>query len=242
MKKIIFCCKAFIIKAFRLLICLVKNGQTCAVCGSKSFFYPVCNKCARKYFTLPVKKDDGAGIKRKTIDFHHVDENHSLFSYRLWNKELLFLWKIESLRCLSSFFAAIFARNLRIQGMDFIVPVPPRPGKIQKKGWDQIDETSSYLECIYGFKVLRILERVSVIQQKKLKKQERIEQTQFSYRLIKEEELNKIRRQLGGRLPSSVCIIDDVCTTGSTLENCARLLKTTGEIEEVYSMTLFIVD
>ena len=152
------------------------------------------------------------------------------------------MWKINSVRSLSPFFAGIFARKLKALGFEYLVPVPPRPGKIRKNGWDQIDELCKFLEYFYGFKILRLLERLSSFQQKKLKKEERIEKSQSSYRLIGEEKLEKVRKKRGGILPSSVCIIDDVCTTGSTLENCGRLLKSLLEIKEVHSMTLFIVD
>ncbi|MBQ5473006.1 MAG: hypothetical protein IIT58_13525, partial [Treponema sp.] len=39
----------------------------------------------------------------------------------------------------------------------------------------------------------------------------------------------------------NVCIIDDVITTGSTIECCARILKNHGA-KKVYAISLFIVD
>jgi predicted amidophosphoribosyltransferase len=42
-------------------------------------------------------------------------------------------------------------------------------------------------------------------------------------------------------LPEAVVLADDVLTTGSTIEACARELKRLG-IKQVFSITLFIVD
>lgn len=116
-------------------------------------------------------------------------------------------------------------------GPFFIVPVPPRRGKIKENGWDQVQELSEFLEYKYDFDVLRIMERRSSVQQKTLDRNERLETIGKSYFVKKE--VNQI--------PESVCIIDDVMTTGATLESCAEKLKEAG-VKKVYAVTLFSVD
>lgn len=112
-----------------------------------------------------------------------------------------------------------------------IVPVPPRKGKIRKNGWDQIEELCSFLEKRYGLKVFRLLERNTSGQQKKLSRQQRLESIKTAYSL----------KPGIFKLPQSVCLIDDVCTTGSTLESCAEILKKAG-VQKVNAVTLFTVD
>ena len=164
-----------------------------------------------------------------------------LFSYRLWNRELMFRWKMQEERIYSALFARLLCGVLRKRGDKVIVPVPPRKGKIRKKGWDQIEELSAFLERRYGFRVLRILERNTCGQQKKLSRLKRLESIKTAYSLCSPEILEHALKPLKGRLPESVCLIDDVCTTGSTLESCAEILKTAG-IKKVNAVTLFTVD
>ena len=246
MKKILFELKQIIITAFRLLYVFISGGESCAICGKKVFTRPVCKECMARYFS--VKKimelercrccgkvliclNGKCSVCRENPVLKSTDSVLPLFSYRLWNKELMFRWKMQDERRLSPIFASLLAQALRLAGETFIVPVPPRKGKIRKKGWDQIDELCTFLERRYGFKVLKILERKSSQQQKKLSRAERLEHIKNSY----------VLKVYSGTLPESICLIDDVCTTGSTLESCASVLKAAG-IKRVNAITLFSVD
>lgn len=164
-----------------------------------------------------------------------------LFSYRLWNRELMFRWKMQEERAFSPMFAELLCRVLRKTGDEVLVPVPPRKGKIRKKGWDQIEELCVFLEKRYGFRVLRILERNTANQQKKLSRNQRLESIKTAYSLCKGGILQSALKPFSGHIPETVCLVDDVCTTGSTLESCAEILKKEG-VKTVNAVTLFTVD
>lgn len=172
-----------------------------------------------------------------------------LFSYRLWNRELMFRWKMQGERYFSPLFAGLLAqvlKELKTSELNspcetLIVPVPPRKGKIRKDGWDQIEELCMYLEKRFGFRVLRLLQRNTAWQQKKLSRSERLESIKSAYSLCSPPVLEKILKPLSGKMPEKVCLIDDVCTTGSTIESCARILKDAG-VKKVDAVTLFTVD
>lgn len=256
MNKILFIVKNVIKIVLRLFFSVTNNGNECLVCGSKSFIYPVCKKCIKKYFNINnvlntrrckfcgkelLSEEEICMQCRKDRIVNNVDKLIPLFSYRLWNKELMFYWKSMEIRSLSFLFAKMICEALKKMDISVIVPVPPRPNKIQMKGWDQIQEMSSFLEYVFGFKVLNLLERKTEIQQKKLDRKERLETIGMSYCLKDKKSLDANLKCVGGILPEKVCIIDDVCTTGSTIESCSQLLKKTG-IKSVYAVTLFIVD
>ncbi len=153
----------------------------------------------------------------------------------------MFRWKMQGERSFSPLFARLISNVLRQQGESVIVPVPPRKGKIRKNGWDQIEELCLFLEKRYGFRVLRILERKSKEEQKKLKRTERLESIKSSYSLKNAKEIQGALKPFSGSFPERVCLIDDVCTTGATLESCAEILKKEG-IKTVNAVTLFTVD
>lgn len=199
-------------------------ASRCECCGKVlSSEKNICMKCR----TNPVLKS--------------TDSVFPLFSYRLWNKELMYRWKMQGERSLSAVFARLMSQVLQEKGEIFLVPVPPRKGKIKKNGWDQIEELCTFLERRYCFKVLRILQRNSSKQHKKLNRIERLESIKSSYAFKNQKEITKILKIAGGKMPERVCIIDDVCTTGSTLESCAEILKG-GGIKTVNAVTLFTVD
>ena len=148
---------------------------------------------------------------------------------------------MQAERNFSPLFARLLCEVLKKNGEKFLVPVPPRKGKIRENGWDQIEELCTFLEKRYGFRVLRILERNTKGQQKKLSREKRLESIKTAYSLCPQKAFERALRPLSGRLPERVCLIDDVCTTGSTIESCAEILKKEG-ITTVNAVTLFTVD
>lgn len=255
MKHFVFEVWQKIIFVFRLFYSFLNGGEKCIVCGRTCNVVPVCRECRHNFFDVRlnmeakrcsrcgkilISTEETCSECRETVTLVHTDKVLPLFSYLLWNKEILFMWKINNVRSLSSFFAEKVCEALLMLEITTVIPVPPRPGKIQKNGWDQVDELCKFLEFRYGFTVLKILERTSVNQQKKMNRKERFENMKTAYKLVDEKELAKKLRMFEGAFPSEVCIIDDVCTTGATLERCAEILKGKG-VKKVSAVTLFAV-
>ena len=201
------------------------------------FQSPRCECCGKEQIS-----SKGLCLKcRENPVLKSTDRVFPLLSYRLWNKELMFRWKIQGERVLSPVFARMMFKALKKLDEKILVPVPPRRGKIRKNGWDQIEELCHFLEIRNGFTVLRILERRSRKQHKKLNRSERLETIKSSYAICSKAVLSKELKKTGGELPEEVCLIDDVCTTGATIESCAEILKKEG-VKAVNAVTLFTVD
>ena len=196
-----------------------------------------CSCCGKELVSMKEK----CMVCRENPVLKSTDSVIPLFSYRLWNRELMFRWKMSEERTFSPLFAKLLCEVLRKTGDKVIVPVPPRKGKIRRNGWDQIEELCTFLEKRYGFWVLRILERNTSGQQKKLSRSKRLESIKTAYSMCSVEVLERALKPFNGKFPETVCIIDDVCTTGSTLESCAEILKKEG-IKTVNAITLFTVD
>ncbi len=210
---------------------------------------PVCPECRKTRFSVPppgtgfcsvcgriLVSEKGLCVEcRNGGVLKNVDRIFPIFPYRLWNAELLRRWKMNGERSISEFFSDLMKIRLdQIQGLSggfSIVPVPPRPLKIRREGWDQVEELSVFLEKKHGLSVHRILERRSSVQQKSLDRNGRISRIGLSYFL----------REGVSAVPERICVLDDVVTTGSTLEEIASLLKSFGA-REVMAATLFSVD
>lgn len=235
-------------------VSILLGGEKCLCCSRRTLRIPVCKKCLPQIQSFGFEKScahcgreliSEIGICshcRESPALQSVDGSFSLHGYQLWKKSLLFAWKLEDKRNLSIYFATIFYKKLRALEEEIgfplaVVPVPPRAGKIREKGWDQIEELCFYLEKGWNVKILRLLNRLSHVQQKKLDREQRLEGIDSSYRIKNERQIKKICREV----PKALVLADDVLTTGSTLESCARELKKIG-VEKVYSITLFIVD
>lgn len=254
----------FTSKVFRVIFCLVfvlkyflsvlSGGEKCVSCGKKVFVVPFCSSCIKRFLKRanpllkkckicgkPLVSEIGlCSACKKSPVLKNTDGVYPLLTYRMWKKKLLFSWKMQEKRSLSSFFAMLIKE--KIVELEYenccslpVVPVPPRPGKIREKGWDQIDEICTFLDKGWKIEILKILKRNSKTQQKKLDRVQRLEGIGTAYSLAAERKLSKMK------IPKKVILIDDVLTTGSTVENCAALLKKVG-VEKVFVITLFIVD
>lgn len=254
MNSFLFGVKQKLLFVFRAANMILQGGTECIVCGNSSGMIPLCRKCRESLYDTQevlsrrrcsvcgkelVSEDELCMECRKKKIFENSDRVIPLYDYRLWNKELLFRWKIQEERTLSAFFAEKIYYAVKDTGCQVVVPVPPRKGKIRKKGWDQVDEVCQFLEFRYGLEVLRVLERVSAQEQKKLDRSSRLETIGKSFSLVPEEKLEGILRPYGGSIPSSVCLVDDILTTGATAESCSAILKQ-GGAGKVFVVTLFI--
>lgn len=241
-----FSIKTFL--AFQSSFAYICGGSVCIRCGTYTPCIPLCSECLKYLKDFPPFDENSrckicGKVLVSELDFcsecktepviKNIDSVFPLHTYRLWKKTLLFAWKMEGDRTLSSVFASIIYKALLLKNFEnlVIVPVPPRPRKIRKKGWDQIEELSFMLKKMYGVKIAKLLERVSSKEQKKLNRKERLGSSGAVYKL---KEKIKI-------IPEKVILLDDVVTTGSTLEKCAVLLKSLG-VKNVYAFSLFIVD
>jgi ComF family protein len=212
----------------------------CVLCGvslddAGELKYGLCGQCRA---SLSPPEGDKCALCGKPliseIELCLPCRNGSAFSYdRLWvlypyigkYRELLSAYKFRKNLPVAEFFAEKILDILDdpVLRDAVLVPVPPRPGKIKETGWDQVDYLVKKLEKLKP--VCRCLKRSKSKVQKQLGRSERLENL-------------KGRIGINGTAPKTAIIIDDVMTTGSTMEVCASVLKEKGA-EKVYGLCLF---
>jgi competence protein ComFC len=102
---------------------------------------------------------------------------------------------------------------------DLIVSVPLHPARERERGFNQATLLAELLSRRIAVPLRPVLERIRyTTTQTAHDRAERMENLRHSFRLRKKADVRELR----------VLLIDDVLTTGSTLSECARVLKEAG--------------
>jgi len=222
----------------------------CAICGVPcasidEAWYGLCNECRARieqelaetrametceYCGKPLISEQGRCLSCRRNETKAFDRAIVLFPYAGKYLKLLSSYKFDKHISLGNFFVEVIKRTLEEKNIPVetvIAPVPPRPGKIRKTGWDQVEYLSRLLEKEkhFIFPVIRCLKRLRSKSQKELGRKNR--QTNIKGRILSKK-----------LIPKTALIIDDVITTGSTLDACATALKAAGA-QTVYGLCLF---
>jgi ComF family protein len=116
-------------------------------------------------------------------------------------------------------FAALDDERLRGRQFDIIVPVPLHPARQRERGFNQAALLADLLSVRIAIRRRSLLERIRyTTTQTAFDRAERMENLHNAFRLRKNMDVRGLR----------VLLVDDVLTTGSTLSECARVLKRGG--------------
>jgi ComF family protein len=110
----------------------------------------------------------------------------------------------------------------RVSQADFLIPVPLHPTKQRERGYNQ-----AYYVCLGIAEVTRTPIRSDLLCRRKYT----VSQTQLSFEERRENvgDAFEVRRESRDELAGRSCIlVDDVITTGSTINACARELQNAG--------------
>ncbi len=110
-------------------------------------------------------------------------------------------------------------KRLRDYEFDVVVPVPLHPARQRERGFNQASLLAQLLSAHTSIPCKPVLKRIRyTTTQTALDRSERMENLHNAFRLRKNADVRGLR----------VLLIDDVLTTGSTLSECARVLKRVG--------------
>ena len=147
-------------------------------------------------------------------------------------------FKYKGRREYASFYADELIRlagsYLRYSAPEIFVPVPLHPRRMAVRGYNQAEVIAVELEKRTGIPCISLLKRIrNTLPQKELSSRDRGKNVGSAFAL---SEKNRRRVPV---LPRTVMLVDDIYTTGCTLEGCAKILKKAG-VERVLFLTLCI--
>jgi len=175
---------------------------------------PRCDRCGR-----PLVSEFGTCLECRELPKPSHDGAFLLFRYGGDPLRFMAGYKFGAHRSASVFAAMLIARTIQANrpaiGEGVVVPVPPRPGKLRRTGWDQVSAVARALAVREGLAVDPCLRRLPGRVQKTLDRADRARNMEGAFVCSR-------------RPPERAVLIDDVCTTGATLNACAHSLKAAG--------------
>lgn len=144
-----------------------------------------------------------------------------------WVRELIRLWKFEYVRIGETVLLDVFLRYMQesaIPRIDWaIVPVPLSPRRFNERGFSQTHDLADILSALTEHPmrddVLRHRRKMRKRQADIQSEEKRRAQNLYTYFFVNTD---------GVQVPSHVLLVDDVYTTGATMEGAARVLKEAG--------------
>src|SRR5216110_394636 len=165
-----------------------------------------CANCAHRtiYFDAAVSAYRGRGIVREIIhEFKYGRQIHLRHLVGRWLN------------------SALDDERLRGHRFDVIAPVPLHPARQRERGFNQASLLAELLSAQTSIRCKPLLKRIRyTTTQTALDRSERMDNLHNAFRLRKNADVRGL----------CVLLIDDVLTTGSTLSECARVLKRAGAI------------
>lgn len=209
----------------------VRSGAVCAACRAKISYVqtPVCLRCGKEVMDEEQELcEDCAAHERSFI------RGFPAMNYAEPLPESIADFKYHNRRDYAVFYAQEIVRchgqSILALAPEALVPVPVHRDKLKKRGYNQAEILARALADILHIPVdADIIERrVNTLPQKTLDDAEREKNLKSAF-----QSTDKIVKY------KKVMLVDDIYTTGATIESCTRALKDKG-ITEIYYTSICI--
>lgn len=216
-------------------IVIPKKEKACIDCyeSLKCIVEPRCKKCSKPIVNEEQEYCYDCGKK----NYHYV-KGYALWPYDQKMKRSLADYKYHNRKEYADFyveeFLKIYALEIKRLEVDALIPVPIHRSKLKIRGYNQAEVLACKMGEQLGIKVISnmLLRNKKTLPQKGLSDKERLKNLSKAFLLDNEERklYNDIKK---------VILVDDIYTTGSTIEACTNVLIQSG-MKEVYYISLCI--
>jgi competence protein ComFC len=187
-------------------------------------YLPVCTRCGKPETSGPFCPTCWGWES-------HIDGIRSSFRFDGVIRQAIHEFKYKNLRAIASYLAEFLFHYLQTNFLtgNVLVPVPLHPRRLRDRGYNQSGLLAGELGKLAGIPVEKgclVRSKYSPAQTRSANIEER--------RINVADAFQCVNSSLNG---NRVILIDDVCTSGATLEACATAIKSTGAAS-VWGLTL----
>ena len=209
--------------------------QKCLLCASpQSNIHGLCNPCLNELPWHPASSCPQCGLSSSGLlcgrcissppDF---DATHAVFLYQYPIDMMMQRYKYGNMLNISYTFGQLLTEKspfgtLNISAVDLIIPMPMHPTRIKERGFNQALEIAKVLttNCINKLDYNHVTRQTLTPPQASLPLKERVKNIKGAFK-VNTEIIDKL---VGKR----IAIVDDVMTTGASLNELAKTLKNAG--------------
>lgn len=175
--------------------------SACVLCEKPTVNWQICAKCRR----------------RSALNSVYV-----VAEYDSVAAELLKRYKFERAKAAYAPLAKAMAMALPyIEPSSLVVPLPTAAVRVRQRGYDQSVLLARKLAGLCGLKPRLVLKRLSTARQVGANRKDRQAQAQTAYALMNAEKVQG----------KTIWLVDDICTTGASLNASATLMRKAGAKE-----------
>lgn len=212
-------------------IVVPKGRLICPDCIKNLSFVkdPVCKKCGKEVLSSDIEYCFDCMKHKRSYEFGRALVNYEEYARNSIAK-IKYKNKREYLDFYGDALSLRYEKIIRRMGADGLVPVPVHPSRKRERGFNQAELLARRIEVNLNIPVFPelLVRNKKTMPQKELNPTERLKNLEEAF--------------LPGKLVpglKNVILIDDIYTTGSTVEACTRVLKKSG-IDKVYFLTICI--
>ncbi len=217
-------------------IVIPKGERICRTCRDKFkiILEPRCMKCGK-----PVEYEEQEYCRDCEHKELHFIRGWSVWVYDAVMKKSISDFKYQSRKENAKFYIEellrLYGDSLRRLAPDALVPVPVHKSKYRERGFNQADILARGIGKQLNIPVLSnlLIRSKKTLPQKQLNDKERLRNLKEAFCFNRREE-ESFRKKI-----NRVLLVDDIFTTGSTVEACSNILMENG-IDEIYFITLCI--
>lgn len=212
-------------------IVLPKGENICPGCVSKLSFVtlPVCKKCGKELESDVLEYCYDCTNRKKSFESGFALLNYDKIASQSMAK-IKYKNKREYLDFYGEAMVLRFGKQFLRLGAQALVPVPVHPSRKRARGFNQAEVLADHMSAGLGIPVIidLLVRNKKTAPQKQLNPSERLHNLEQAF-----------GADLGGRWVDTVILVDDIYTTGSTVEACTRVLKRAG-VKTVYVAAICI--